>query len=217
MCNRYAHRHTPSEIVAFFAVALHPGVAEHLLRPNYNVAPRDKVPAVRKGPRRRELVGLHWGFELRGKIQMNGRSETAAVKPAFKDSLKARRCLLPASGFFEWNHDNDGPPQPYYFYARDHAPLALGAIWQDDKVCILTCGPNAVLAPIHDRMPVLIQPADFDQWLNAANDPQPLMKPAPDDLLTVHAVSKKINRVGVQGRELLEPVTLEPRRQMELL
>ena len=216
MCNRYAHRHTPEEMRAFFAVALHPGLARHLLLPNYNIAPQDKVPAVRQVDGRRGLTGLTWGFDGHDHLVLNARSETARQKTVFRESLKLRRCLLPASGFFEWSHE-ERPPQPYYFQARDEGLLALGAIWAaDETVCILTTSANATVAPIHDRMPVLIRPPDFDRWLGAEGDIGDLLRPAAEEILKVHPVGKRVNRVGEQGGELLEPVKVEARRQGEL-
>ena len=151
--------------------------------PRYNIAPTQPVPVIRQNPKepRRELSLMRWGFipswakDSSIAAQMiNARSETAATKPAFRDPLTSRRCLIPADGFYEWKRTGKAK-QPYCFEVNDGELFAFAGLWdrwkdptgQWIKSCsILTTTPNAVTARVHDRMPVILDRADHDLWLD---------------------------------------------------
>ena len=142
------------------------------LQPNYNVAPTDRVYGVIQADQGRRLGVLKWGLvpywsesPKDGAKRINARAETVATKPIFRDAFARRRCLLPADGFYEWQKKDDGTKQPIYIFGATHAPLGLAGIWERWKdaegqvltTCsVITTRPNALMAPIHDRMPVVL-------------------------------------------------------------
>jgi putative SOS response-associated peptidase YedK len=195
----------------------------------YNVAPTQPVPIIRQKPKEpvRELSLMKWGLipswakHPSGAARMiNARSETAATKPAFRDALKFRRCLIPADGFYEWMRTGKAK-QPYCFEVGEGALFAFAGIWdrwKDPsgnwvKTCsILTTTPNAVTSPVHDRMPVILDPDDYDVWLDpwmkdvaAASD---LLKPYDARGMQCYPISTRINRVANDDAECSAPVDL---------
>lgn len=181
------------------------------LRPRYNIAPQQATVACRfeLGARRPAL--LQWGLVPPwaddpgiGSRMINARSETATEKPAFRNALRARRCLIPADGFYEWRRGPAGK-QPYAFRMREGGPFALAGIWEHwerpegllQTFAVLTTAANEVMRPIHDRMPVIIAPRDYDLWLDpAVRDPArlaPLFAPYPGELMEAYPVSMRVN------------------------
>ncbi len=201
---------------------------------NYNVAPTAKVLAVRAADNERQLGRLRWGLvpfwakDLKiGAKMINARSETVAEKPAFRAAYKSRRCLVPADGFYEWAKvAGGGPKQPYFIHRRDDDPLVFAGLWErwrpsesadaesDDVIetcTILTTAANADIEPVHNRMPVLIPPARWDDWLDPSTDLDSLgtlLVPAPNGLLQLRPVSTLVNRVANNSPELLEEVSV---------
>lgn len=189
--------------------------------PNYNVCPTNAVHVVLGGKARR-IVPMRWGFIPHwyktpndGPLLINARSETIAEKPAFRAACRARRCILPASGFYEWTKDAEGRRQPWYIRRADGAPIAFAGIWQDwgegegaVRTCaIVTCGANAPMQAIHHRMPVILTPETFGLWLGeAGHGAAPLMRPAPEDALVWHRVDPRVNSNRAEGPELIEPI-----------
>ena len=183
-------------------------------RPRYNIAPTQLVPVIRaiNGKRWLSLVrwGLipHWAKEVR-KPQINARGETIFEKPMFRDAARRRRCLILADGFYEWKRDqNDKPLQAYFVERADRRPFAMAGIWETwispdgeikDTVAIVTTGASADVAPIHDRMPVIIDKNDYLTWIEAdrasVEQAQMLIKPAPDGSLAPRPVSSRVNAV----------------------
>jgi putative SOS response-associated peptidase YedK len=187
--------------------------------------------AVADGPRKvpatespRELVMLRWGLippwaddPRIGNRSINARAETADSKPAFREPFRRRRCLIVADGFYEWRAAGR-VKQPYYIHAADDRPFAFAGLWErwrrDEKVIesctILTTDANERVAKLHDRMPVILQPRDYDLWLDPAVQEiqrlKPLLVPCPDEVLTMHPVSTEVNRPTVDGPECLAPV-----------
>ena len=224
MCGRFASTTPPDQLAAYFGAEA-PADADHV-DPDYNVAPTRAVPVVRVRDDDRHLDYLRWGLvprwakDLRiGSKMINARSETVATKNAYRSAFARRRCLVAADGFYEWKRLNDTTKQPMYVSRMDGDPIAFAGLyetWLDAEgdrelhTCtILTCGPNAVMAPIHDRMPVLLAPPAWTRWLDPeyrdVHALQELLVPAPDDLLRVHPVSTRVNSVKNNDASLIEP------------
>jgi putative SOS response-associated peptidase YedK len=190
----------------------------------FNIAPTDPVLAVRRFDDVRDLGRLRWGLvpgvwaEKKGQRPLiNARVETLATQAAFADSFRERRCLIPADGFYEWLSDERGK-RPLWF-SRPHGDLfAFAGIWAElrrrgsDEVlhscAIVTCPPNGLMRPIHDRMPVILDPASYAQWL----DPSPREGPGllaavrqlPEELFESYTVSPMVNKAGVEDPRCLE-------------
>ena len=194
------------------------------LQPRFNIAPSQDILALRRSPGEndKEFVHLRWGLvpfwaedSSIGSRMINARSETAPEKPSFRDAFKKRRLLIPASGFYEWKKAQNGK-QPYYVCREDGNPFAFAGLWErwdkGDKpleTCtILTTEPNSLLAPIHNRMPVIISSQHFDQWLDINADPaglQDLLQPYPPDELTAYPVSREVNKPSNNNPDLIKP------------
>lgn len=218
MCGRYASFLPPDAMARLFATA-NP-VPNHAA--SWNVAPRQEALVVRRHPENgaRQLGLLSWGLVphwtkdlSQARRPINARGETAAVTPMFRDAFAARRCIVPADAFYEWKA-TAGPKEPYAVARRDGQPMAFAGLWEgwrapDGEVLrtftIVTTEANAVLAPIHARMPVVLEPADWPAWLGeTSGDPAPLMRPAGEDVLRAWPVSTRVNNVRNDGPELLE-------------
>jgi putative SOS response-associated peptidase YedK len=203
----------------------------------YNIAPTQPVAVIRQHPKKpvRELSLVRWGLipswakDPSGAARMiNARSETADSKPAFRDALKSRRCMIPADGFYEWMRTGK-MKQPYCFEVNEGELFAFAGIWDRWKgpsgdmieTCsILTTTPNAVTAPVHDRMPVILDPDSYDLWLDpgmtnvaAASD---LLKPCDARLMRCFPVSTRVNHVANDDQECSAPVELRPEIQNRL-
>jgi putative SOS response-associated peptidase YedK len=208
MCGRFSQHYTWAEVHAFLSVF---GTASNL-RPRYNIAPTTMVDVVRLGEQGRELVSMRWGlvpFFWKKSLNdlpatFNARVETVAQKPMFREAFKKRRCIIPASGFFEWT-GGKGDRQPHLFTASDGSPiLAFAGLWDHwrdaDGETLLSCtiivsGASSWMTPYHDRMPVLLQPQDFDAWLDGTLGADAL-KPASEGALREWVVSRRVNRTG---------------------
>jgi len=213
MCGRYALAASSPDLAKWFRID------ETInFTPRVNIAPTEIVPAIRQGPDGlRELIGLRWGLipywshdPKSGARAINARMESVAEKPAFRDPFRKRRCLIPASGFYEWKKVGRAR-QPYLIYPRDGSIMALAGLWdrwespEEDPIescTILTQDANELVRPLHDRMPVVIAPADYDRWLDRrVEDPgvlKSLMAGAPEDLLAVTPADPAINSVRHQ-------------------
>ncbi len=227
MCGRFTLR-TPAAAVArqFGLLEVPP------LEARYNVAPSQPVAAVRMTPEaqpgeppRRQLTWLRWGLvpgwakdPALGNRLINARAETAAAKPAFRAALRQRRCLVAADGFYEWQHTG-ARKQPYYFHLRDQGPFALAGLWERwqgpegrtiESCTVLTTAANELVRPIHDRMPVIIAPADYALWLDAAvEEPDRLARlwaPYPEREMAVDAVSARVNNPANEDPRCVEPI-----------
>ena len=212
MCGRYSLQ-TPADIlVGHFQLKKAP-----LLNPRYNIAPAQPIAIVRLLTLQtgREMELVRWGLIPSwakdpgiGNRMINARAETVSEKPAFREAFARSRCLIPADGYYEWQRQGrlGQRKQPFYIRMRDERAFAFAGLWErwrgpDDKAvetcAILTTEPNAALKEIHDRMPVILDPQDYEQWLDPyirqAELLQPLLRPYRDDELTAYAVSLRVN------------------------
>lgn len=191
----------------------------------YNIAPTTVIPAIRTRAAAREAVPLQWGLVPRwaktsqeGARLSNARAEGIASKPAFREAFKKRRCVVPASGFYEWQ--TIGKQKfPWYFQLRDESPLLLAGIWENGRspegveletCALITTTPNPVVAALHDRMPAILRGEAIDTWLNPTlEDPaqlEALLGPLPGELMMSTPVSPRMNSVRYDGPDCLERV-----------
>ena len=214
MCGRFTNRLTWREIVALYRLAV-PLVPERNLPARYNVCPTDTIDTVIERCGKRDLLPMRWGlipswWKKTAKempATFNARAETVVEKPMFRDAFKRGRCLIPASGYYEWLATPTGK-QPHYYTVRDGSPLTFAGLWDEWKhgatdTPLLSCtiiitNANALAAKVHDRMPVLLQPQDFDRWLSGEANAD-LLKPAADDYLQVWPVSRRVNSSRTPG------------------
>ena len=197
--------------------------------PRYNIAPTQSVPVIRQNPKEpiRELSLVRWGLipswakdTSAAANMINARSETAGTKPAFREALKSRRCLIPADGFYEWQRMWRAK-QPYCFEVNEGELFAFAGIWDRWKdasgntleTCsILTTIPNAVTAPVHDRMPVILDPNAYKLWLDLQMEDvsvaSELLKPYDARLMRCYPISTRINHVANGDAECSAPVEL---------
>lgn len=221
MCGRYILTATPEELAALYGY-----IDGEWFPPRHNIAPTQPIAVVRVIEGKRRFALVRWGLvpgwvEDPGKFSLliNARGESIATKPSFKSAFRYRRCLVPASGFYEWQRVAGGGKQPFLIRRRDRQPMAFAGLWETwmgkdgseiDSACIVTTGANQVLAPIHDRMPVIIGSGDHDRWLDVGNHPaqsvEDLLRPAADDLLDAVAVSTRVNKAANDDPGLLEPL-----------
>ncbi len=212
-----------AELRAIFCVAERPN-----LRPRWNVAPTQEVPAVRREGDGRHLVLLRWGLvpfwagdPSVGARMINARAETVAGKPAFRDAFRRRRCLVPADGFYEWRAEGRRR-QGYAIRRRDRAPFAFAGLWERwngpkggpapaaplETVTVITTTANATLAPLHERMPVILDAGDWERWLDPAApaaELERLLVPAPDGLLEAYPVGPRVNSVANDDESCAAP------------
>jgi putative SOS response-associated peptidase YedK len=220
MCGRFTLTASPAEPTDFFGLA---GVPP--FEPHYNIAPTQTVFAVRRDPDgNREPVWLRWGLvpswadELKiGYRLINAHSETAPTKPAFRSAFRKRRCLIAASGFYEWQKTG-AKKQPYYIRTRDGRPFAFAGLWESwkrgenpvESCTILTTAANDLMRPLHDRMPVILDVKDYDRWLDpAAQDPKdlaPLLVPYHGGDLAAYPVSTQVNSPRNDDARCVEPI-----------
>lgn len=216
MCGRYSLHTPPIKLTQLFDLAETVEFA-----PRYNIAPGTEVAVVQSADEgRRVLRLLHWGLVPRwakdpsiGNRMINARAETVTVKPSFRDAFQSRRCLLPANGFFEWKSEGGGR-RPYYICSTATPLLAFGGLWESwgkpdgghlQTVCIITTTPNALLAAIHDRMPVIVPERHWTTWLTGTGEEaHALMVPYPEGELTAWPVSRRVNRPGGDDPGIIE-------------
>jgi putative SOS response-associated peptidase YedK len=231
MCGRFTLTDPgPARIRARFGLDESPELGDED-QPRYNIAPTDPVLAIRRheGHGGRELGRLRWGLvpgrwaERRsGAPLINARAETLERQPAFAESFRERRCLIPADGFYEWRNDESGKT-PVWISLADGELFAFAGIWaalpardgaSDLHSCaIVTCEPNELIRPLHDRMPVVLTPEAEGRWLEpgaGAQELASLLVPAPEDLLVLREVGDAVNDVRADGPHLLEPREAQP-------
>ena len=190
--------------------------------PNFNVCPTNFIHVVTYTGLGRKLESLRWGFVPNwyqevtgGPLLINARSETIAKKPAFSTASRARRCLIPCSGFYEWSKDSEGNKIPWFIKRNDNAPMVFGGVWQEwsdksgnIKTCaIVTTASNSKLSRIHHRLPLVLERSDWGFWLGQeGHGASVLMKPTADETLKAYRVSKNINSNRSSGPDLMSPI-----------
>jgi putative SOS response-associated peptidase YedK len=225
MCGRYRLSRRKQLVEEYFDSVSE----EEDWNPRYNIAPTQPVPVIRQNPKEpvRELSLMKWGLvpswapnpSVAARM-INARSETASTKPAFREALKSRRCLIPADGFYEWMRTGKAK-QPYCFEVNEGELFAFAGLWDRwrdpsgnavETCSILTTTPNAVTSPVHDRMPVILDPDSYDLWLDpgmrdvaAASD---LLKPYDARLMRCYPISTRINSVVNDDEECSRCVEL---------
>ena len=232
MCGRFTLTSTPEELARRFGLA-----APVSVNPRYNIAPGQEVLAIRShagGGRAAAL--LRWGLvpawsdpgaaSASGPL-INARAETAAARPAFRDAFRQRRCIVPASGFYEWASRGDFR-QPYWIAPRDEAPWGIAGLWERwiapdgarvESCALLTTAANARVAELHDRMPAILTPQSYAAWLDPAREVAALVDlraPLASDALAFRPVGTRVNRIENDDAALLDAVP-EPPRQPSLL
>ncbi len=224
MCGRYVIKSTPEAIRELFGYVDQPNFP-----PRYNIAPTQPVPIVRLMEGKRRLVLVRWGLipswvkdPRTFTLLINARGESAIDKPAFRAAMRHRRCLFPADGFYEWKVTPTGK-RPYFVRLQSGGPMAFAGLWEtwtgpngeeQESAAIVTTAANRTLAPIHERMPVIVAPAAFDLWLDTkrvdAETAAALIAPAPENLLEAYEISPAVNRVANDSPELIEPYASGP-------
>lgn len=226
MCGRFALISDTETLIDAFGVAPETVAAIPPAVPRYNIAPTQPVAAIRlsSNSNKRELTFFRWGLipswsrDMKsGSRMINARSETVAEKPSFRAAFKRRRCIIPADGFYEWQRTGNRK-QPVYIHAADGRPFALAGLWEmwrgeaGDAVqtcTILTTTPNELMAPIHNRMPVILQPEDFDMWLDPGPQPDQglhLLRPYPVEKMAFYPVSTFVNSPANDSPQCIAPI-----------
>ena len=216
MCGRFTITHPNEALAALFAAT--PG-NDLPAGPNYNVCPTNPVAVVTSDSPHRRLRAMRWGFipawyktPSDGPLIINARAETIATKPAFREAVRARRCLIPASGFYEWSEGPENTRLPWYFTRTDTAPMAFAGLWQRwqdiDSVAIVSTAAGPGMAGLHHREPVILDPADWPLWLGeAGHGAAPLMTAtAPGVMAAPWRVDVKVNSNRASGPELILPL-----------
>lgn len=218
MCGRFALTDDEAALMAFLGF-----VDDEPFPPRYNIAPTQPIAIVRHQHGARHFALVRWGLvpslvenPKPFSLLINARAEGIIEKPWFKNAMRYRRCLVPASGFYEWRR-RGGEKQPYWVRPRTGGPIAFAGLWETwsdrdggeiNSACIVTTHANATVAPIHARMPVSIAPENFERWLT---EPHPeeaadLLHPAPDDFFEAFQVSDRVNKADADDPGLIEPV-----------
>lgn len=221
-----------------YAVTLPPEAMRDLFKtgntidfpPRHNIAPTQPIVAIMEEQGQRIAKLVRWGFvpawvkdPREFPLLINARAESMAEKPAFRDALKHQRCIIPASGYYEWRTAPDKTRQPYYVTLADGTPMALAglfSIWvgpdgeEVDTAATITVAANPDLSAIHNRMPAILPPEAIDDWLNvrevSAREAFHLARPLPNGVVRFHPVSTRVNSAKMDDPSLLEAVTLEP-------
>lgn len=222
MCGRFSFSQSNETIAEIFQLDEVPQIT-----PRYNLAPTQLIPTVlvTDEEQKRQFKMLQWGLipgwakdPKMGARMINAKAETVSEKPAFRSAFKKRRCLVLADGFYEW-HEQNGEKQPFYFRLKQSQPFAFAGLWEHwkdaegeviESCTIITTEANDIVRPIHDRMPVILAPDYYEQWLDPkVQKPellQPLLQPYHPEEMTAYAVSTKVNSPRHDSPECIEKV-----------
>jgi putative SOS response-associated peptidase YedK len=222
MCGRFAQRSPAKKVAKQFKVEEVPPLAER-----YNVAPAQMILGIREEGRAREATFFKWGLVPRwakdpgiGNKLINARSETVEEKPSFRGAFRRRRCIIPADGFYEWKREA-GRKHPFYFRMRDERPFGFAGLWERwegeggeaiNSCTILTTEANKILSPVHDRMPIILDPENYSLWLEGDERDRELLRgllrPYPATEMVGYPVSTLVNSPSNGGAELIEEARL---------
>ena len=228
MCGRYMLRADPKLLKRAFGVGEFSETPRDLAS-RFNIAPTQPVPIVRElkvvrrgdGSAARELATVRWGLipawakdPSVGNRTINARAEGVAEKPAFRAAFRSRRCIVPASGFYEWKREGRGPKRPYLIRCKDGEPIGFAGLWETwrdpsggeavETCTIITCEPNELMAGLHDRMPVILDPGDYDRWLAPeAPGAEELLRPCPAEWLEAVPVGTRVNSPANDDESLI--------------
>jgi len=224
MCGRYVNAAKKEKIQKEFRALVKGSVPD---KPRYNIAPSQMIDVVLEQESERIIEQLKWGLvphwskdpEI-GNRMINARAETITEKPSFREAFKRSRCIIPASGFYEWQKKDTGAKQPFYFFLKDKDVFGFAGLWETwfdnqtgeelESCTIITTKANDVLKPVHDRMPVILKADDYDEWLDAkvkdAEKLQKLLVPYPVKEMDSYAVSRSINVPDSDSPELIKPL-----------
>ena len=226
MCGRFVSKAKMPAIEKEFAVTA-VVAGESVSEARYNIAPTQVIAAVITNEGARELTEFKWGLVPHwakessiGARMINARSETLIEKPSFREAFKKRRCIIPASGFFEWSPTSGKGKQPFYFYLKETEVFGFAGLWETwadrktgeavETCTIITTAANAVLKPVHDRMPVILRKGDYDFWLDPSvkdtDRLQKLLVPYPAERMNSHAVGKSVNSPAANSEDLIVPL-----------
>ena len=222
MCGRF-YLDAPDELVLTY-FGLDGGIH---LEPHYNITPSQDIAIVRSGVQGRELTFARWGLvpgwsqEEKTRYSMiNARSDTVADKPAYRQAFRQRRCLIPASGFYEWRKMPHGK-QPYRIGMDDNGVMALAGLWEHwegkgrslDSCTIIVTDSNDLIRTIHERMPVILDPDDFDRWLDPDTADivamQAMLKPHASDAMSVWPVSQRVNSPSNDDQACMQAIEID--------
>ena len=226
MCGRFTLHTSPEQLAEHFDLEETPPLAAR-----YNIAPTQPVAIVRpdREANSREWALVHWGLIPSwakepgiGARMINARGETVAEKPSFRAALRRRRCLLPADGFYEWKKEGRSK-QPFHIRLRSQEPFAFAGLWETwtapdgselQSCTLITTEANELMATVHDRMPVILAPEDYAQWLGTGKDAdareldqlQHLLRPFDAELMEAYPVSQQVNNPQVEGPACIAPI-----------
>jgi len=224
MCGRYALKASLPEIARILGAETAMSDA-----PRYNIAPTQDVPVCRtRDAQARDLVPMRWGLvpawskdPANAYRMINARAETVAEKPAFRSAFRRRRCLVPADGYYEWQRARPRK-QPYFIHMKDGRPFCFAGLWETwrpeegeplHSCAIITTEANEIGKRVHDRMPVILEPGDYDRWLDPraeAGALVPLLRPFPDEAMSLYPVSTLVNNPRNDDERCLEPLADAP-------
>jgi putative SOS response-associated peptidase YedK len=225
MCGRYDNLIAREAYRQLFAAGRLP---QSNFPPRYNIAPTDPIPIIRIDPRDgvRELAMVRWGLvpwfaKTIPKVpHINARAESVHTTPLFREAFAKRRALVPATGYFEWQKRADGK-QPYRFRREDLQPFAFAGLWEFARIggesilsaAIIVGPPNPLASEVHDRMPVILDPEDYDRWFDPSTpieDLRAMLKPYPAERMTALAVNRAVNSVKNDNETCIEPIGEPP-------
>lgn len=225
MCGRFTNSAGLKDIEREFKINL----SESKPKPRYNIAPSQEIGAVLNQDNKTILTNLKWGLVPSwakdpdiGNRMINARGETLAEKPSFREAFKKRRCIIPATGFYEWKKGAGGK-QPYYFFLPDKSIFGFAGLYEEwtdkengeflETCTIITTEANDVLKPVHDRMPVILSHENYDLWLdekiNDTDQLQKLIAPYPAKEMSSYPVSKSVNIPDVDSAELIKSISAQ--------
>jgi putative SOS response-associated peptidase YedK len=224
MCGRFTNDAKSKQVEKEFKIGK---INPKLFTPRYNIAPTQNIPVVLESSGERIVEALRWGLipswakdESIGNKLINARAETLAEKPSFRNAFRSHRCIIPASGFYEWQKASKGAKQPFYFYLKEKDVFGFAGLFEEwlnretgeqvETFTIITTEANKILKEVHERMPVILKPKDYDQWLDAKEKDtdklQKLLKPYPASEMASYKVSRSVNIPDNDSPELIEEI-----------